>query len=61
MARKALAGDVRQGGEGMGRIQGDRIAATFGFDNGVTATFGTHKAKDGAGGVSRSSSMAPRA
>jgi predicted dehydrogenase len=47
--KKALPGDVRQGGEGMGAIQGDRIAATYGFDKGVTATFGTHKAKDGVG------------
>jgi predicted dehydrogenase len=45
--KKALPGDVRQGGEGMGPIQGDRIAATYGFDNGVTGTFGTFKAKDG--------------
>jgi predicted dehydrogenase len=44
-----LPGDVRQGGEGMGPIVGDRIAATYGFDGGVTATFGTHRAKDGAG------------
>src|SRR5262245_441056 len=47
--KKALPGDVRQGGEGMGPIQGDRIAATYGFDNGVTATFGTFKATEGAG------------
>jgi predicted dehydrogenase len=47
--KKALPGDVRQGGEGMGPIQGDRISATYGFDNGVTATFGTFKAKEGAG------------
>lgn len=47
--KKALPGDVRQGGEGMGPILGDRIASTYGFDHGVTATFGTHKAKDGAG------------
>jgi predicted dehydrogenase len=47
--RKAVPADVRQGGEGMGPVQGDRIAATYGFDNGVVGTFGTHKAKDGAG------------
>ncbi len=47
--KKAMPGDVRQGGEGMGPILGDRIAATYGFDHGITATFGTHKAKDGAG------------
>ncbi|HKA05891.1 MAG TPA: Gfo/Idh/MocA family oxidoreductase [Gemmataceae bacterium] len=46
--KKALPGDVRQGGEGMGLIQGDRITATYGFDNGVTGTFGTIKAKEGA-------------
>jgi predicted dehydrogenase len=44
-----LNGDVRMGGEGMGPIVGDRIAATYGFDGGLTATFGTHKASDGAG------------
>ena len=33
----------------MGPIQGDRIAATYGFDNGVMATLGTYKAKDGIG------------
>lgn len=47
--KKAQPGDTRQGGEGMGPIVGDRIAATYGFDNGVIATFGTHKAVDGAG------------
>jgi predicted dehydrogenase len=46
--KKALPGDVRQGGEGMGPILGDRIAATYGFDNGVVGTFGTFKAKEGA-------------
>jgi predicted dehydrogenase len=46
--KKALPGDVRQGGEGMGPIQGDRIAATYGFDNGAVGTFGTYKAKEGA-------------
>ena len=33
--KKALPGDVRQGGEGMGPILGDRIAATYGFDTAV--------------------------
>jgi predicted dehydrogenase len=47
--KKALPGDVRQGGEGMGPIQGDRMAATYGFDNGVVGTFGTYKAREGAG------------
>jgi predicted dehydrogenase len=47
--KKALQGDVRAGAEGIGPIQGDHIAATYGFDNGVTGTFGTFKAKDGVG------------
>src|SRR4051794_28635308 len=47
--KKAAPGDVRQGGEGMGPVQGDRIAATYGFDNGVVGTFGTYKAREGAG------------
>jgi predicted dehydrogenase len=47
--KKALPGDVRAGGEGMGPVQGDRMAATYGFDSAVTGTFGTLKAKDGAG------------
>ena len=47
--RRAMPGDVRLGGEGMGPILGDRIAAEYGFDGGVIGTFGTHKAKDGAG------------
>ncbi len=45
----ALPGDVIVGGEGMGPIQGDRIFAEYGFDNGAVATFGTHKAQHGAG------------
>lgn len=47
--KKAMPGDVRPGGEGMGPILGDRIAASYGFDGGVVATFGTCKAKDGVG------------
>jgi predicted dehydrogenase len=39
--------DVREGGEGMGPVAGDRIAATYGFDNGVNGTFDTYKARDG--------------
>jgi predicted dehydrogenase len=46
--KKALAGDVRPGGEGMGPIQGDSIFAEYGFDNGAAGSFATHKAKDGA-------------
>jgi predicted dehydrogenase len=45
----ALPGDVRVGGEGMGPTQGDRIVATYGFDNAITGSFGTLQAKDGAG------------
>ncbi len=41
--------EVREGGEGMGPIAGDLINATYGFDRGVQATFGTHKARHGAG------------
>ena len=47
--KKALPGDVRVGGEGMGSIQGDWISAQYGFDNGVIGSFATHKAKDGVG------------
>jgi predicted dehydrogenase len=47
--KKALPGDVRPGGEGMGPVQGDRIFAEYGFDHGVVGTFGTHKARHGAG------------
>ena len=43
--KPAGKGDVRQGGEGMGPILGDRIQATYGFDGGVQATFGTHRAR----------------
>jgi predicted dehydrogenase len=40
--------DVHDGGENIGPILGDDIAATYGFDNGVIGTFGTRKAKQGA-------------
>jgi predicted dehydrogenase len=46
--RPATAADVRPGGEGMGPILGDQIAATYGFDCGVIGTFGT-KARTGGG------------
>jgi predicted dehydrogenase len=39
--------DVREGGENMGPVLGDDIYAVYGFDKGLTATFGTRKAKDG--------------
>lgn len=35
--------EVREGGEGMGPIAGDLINATYGFERGVQATFGSHK------------------
>ncbi len=38
---------VREGGEGMGPIAGDRIIAQYGFDKGVVGTFGTHRARYG--------------
>src|SRR5262249_10588622 len=46
--KRAEKGDVREGGEGMGLILGDRIHAEYGFDGGVIGTFGTHVAKFGA-------------
>jgi predicted dehydrogenase len=46
--KPATKADVRDGGENMGPVLGDDIAATYGFDNGVTATFGSRKAKHGA-------------
>jgi predicted dehydrogenase len=47
--RLATKADVREGGEGMGPILGDQIHATYGFDRGVVGTFGTRRARDGAG------------
>ena len=47
--KKAMPGDIRQGGEGMGPIQGDWIAANYGFENGVMGTFASHQAKQGIG------------
>jgi predicted dehydrogenase len=47
--RRATKGDVREGGEWMGPILGDRIHAEYGFDHGIIGTFGTHVAKVGAG------------
>ncbi|MGE3808552.1 MAG: Gfo/Idh/MocA family protein [Gemmataceae bacterium] len=47
--KPAARADVTQGGEGMGPILGDQIDAMYGFDNGVLGTFGTHKARSGAG------------
>jgi predicted dehydrogenase len=41
--------DVRPGGEGMGPVLGDQVAATYGFGRGAQGTFGTHRARHGAG------------
>jgi predicted dehydrogenase len=38
---------VREGGEGMGPVAGDRIFSQYGFDKGVIGTFGTHRARHG--------------
>jgi predicted dehydrogenase len=46
--RKAVAGDVRQGGEQIGPIMGDHITATYGFDGLATGSYITHIAKAGA-------------
>jgi predicted dehydrogenase len=40
---------VREGDEGIGPIAGDRIVTQYGFDKGVVGTFGTHRARHGAG------------
>ena len=42
--RAASKADIRPGGEGIGPILGDRIAATYCFARGVQGTFGTMKA-----------------
>jgi predicted dehydrogenase len=47
--RKAVAGDVRQGGEQIGPIVGDHITATYGFAGLAVANYYTHIAKDGVG------------
>src|SRR5262245_30768551 len=47
--KPATKADVREGGEGMGPVLGDQIAATYGFDKGIVSSFGTHKARHGAG------------
>jgi predicted dehydrogenase len=41
--------DVHPGGEGMGSILGDHLSATYGFAKGVLGTFGSHRARHGAG------------
>ena len=45
----ATKGNIREGGEGMGPILGDNLHATYGFDKGIVGSFGSHKARDGAG------------
>jgi predicted dehydrogenase len=40
---------VRDGGEGIGPIAGDRIDAQYGFDRGIVGYFATHRARQGAG------------
>lgn len=47
--KPATKAEVHDGGENLGPILGDDIAATYGFDNGVIGTFGTRQAKHGAG------------
>ena len=47
-ARKAVAGDVKQGGEQIGPIAGDHIRASYGFGGLAVGNFVTHVAKDGA-------------
>ena len=47
--RPATKADVKEGGENMGPVLGDNLYATYGFDKGVIGTFGSHKAKHGAG------------
>lgn len=46
--KKAVAGDVRPGGEQIGPILGDHITATYGFDGLAVGRFTTHVAKAGA-------------
>lgn len=47
--RRAGPADVRPGGERIGPVAGDQITAQYGFDGLPVGSFGTHKAKDGAG------------
>jgi predicted dehydrogenase len=47
--RLVVRGDVRQGGEGIGPIAGDQIHASYEFDRGVVGTFGSQRARHGAG------------
>jgi hypothetical protein len=45
--KPATKADVTDDGEGMGLVLGDQINATYGFDKGVEATFGTAKDRTG--------------
>ncbi|MFO0877634.1 MAG: Gfo/Idh/MocA family oxidoreductase [Gemmataceae bacterium] len=47
--RPVTPADSRPGGEGMGPITGDSIQATFGLPKGVLGSFGSHRARFGAG------------
>jgi predicted dehydrogenase len=47
--KPAAKADVTPAAEGGGWVAGDHITACFGFDKGVRGTFGTHKARHGAG------------
>jgi predicted dehydrogenase len=47
--KPATKEQVVQGGEGMGPVLGDHLHATYGFDAGLLGSFGSHKAKAGAG------------
>jgi predicted dehydrogenase len=40
---------VRQGAEALGLLAGDSVTAIYGFDSALTASFGTHRAKQSPG------------
>ena len=40
---------MKEGGENAGPMLGDGLFATYGFDNGIVGTFGSHRAKHGIG------------
>ncbi|MCI0701889.1 MAG: Gfo/Idh/MocA family oxidoreductase [Planctomycetia bacterium] len=46
--KKAVSGDIRQGGEQIGPIMGDHISARYGFSGLAVANYTTHVAKAGA-------------
>jgi predicted dehydrogenase len=47
--RPVVRADVHEGDEGIGPIAGDQLHASYGFDHGVIGTFGSQKARHGAG------------